>query len=84
LTRLLVLFAAGQLVTLAGEATAPLEKYTPAERKHWSFQQRKNAVPPDPKNPAMKAWVKTPVDAFILEKLQSQGLRPAPAADRHR
>ncbi len=82
MSRLLVLFAAGQLVTLAGEATAPLEKYTPAERKHWAFQPRKNAAPPEPKNPEMKAWVKTPVDAFILEKLQSQGLKPAPAADR--
>ena len=31
---------------------------------------------------AGKAWVKTPVDAFVLAALRKQGLRPAAAADR--
>ena len=31
---------------------------------------------------ADKAWVKNPVDAFILSKLQQEGLKPSPPADR--
>ena len=27
------------------------------------------------------AWVRTPIDAFILAKLEAAGLEPAPAAD---
>jgi hypothetical protein len=37
-----------------------------------------------PKIPVVgnRAWVKTPVDAFVLAKLESQGVKPAPAADK--
>jgi hypothetical protein len=48
-------------------------------RRHWAFQPVKKPAPPAVKNPA---WVKTPVDAFVLARLESQGLNPAPAADR--
>jgi len=34
---------------------------------------------PDVKN---KAWVRTPVDAFILATLEAKGLTPTPAADK--
>ena len=45
----------------------------------WSF--RKPVPPPVPavKNPAL---VRNPIDAFILAKLEQNGLRPAPQADR--
>jgi hypothetical protein len=29
-----------------------------------------------------KGWVRSPIDSFILAKLESKGLRPAPVADR--
>ena len=50
-----------------------------ARREHWAFQP----VRPPPR-PAVKnsVWVKTPVDAFVLSKLESQGLTPSPAADK--
>jgi cytochrome c553 len=37
-----------------------------------------------PAVPAVKGseWIKTPVDAFILQRLEDEGLRPAPPADR--
>jgi hypothetical protein len=57
---------------------APLGKYTPIERRHWAFQQRKPVVPPSLQDP----WIKNPVDAFILEGLQKAGLKPAAEADR--
>jgi cytochrome c553 len=47
--------------------------------KHWAFQPVKRPAIPSVKN---KAWVKTPIDAFILSELEKQGLKPAPAADK--
>jgi len=46
---------------------------------HWSF------IPPKrPELPAVKnqAWVRNPVDRFILARLEAEGLSPAPEADR--
>jgi hypothetical protein len=47
--------------------------------KHWSFRPVK--MPPVP---AVKdaAWVKTPVDAFVLANLEKQKVAPAPPADK--
>src|SRR5262245_31725177 len=47
--------------------------------KHWAFRPvRRPAVP------AMRdaSWVLNPVDAFILARLEKQGLKPAPRADK--
>jgi len=48
-------------------------------RKFWSFQPVVR-----PHLPAVKdaAWVKTPVDAFVLAKLEAAGLRPAAPASK--
>jgi hypothetical protein len=62
--------------------TAPLGTYTAAERRHWSFQPRANPEVPKFTLPADRAWVKSPLDAFILARLQKDGLRPSPAADK--
>jgi hypothetical protein len=64
---------------MAADAIAPVERYTPAERKHWSFQPRKHPQPPQFAN---DPWVKSPIDAFILAGLKQAGLSPAPQADR--
>jgi mono/diheme cytochrome c family protein len=46
---------------------------------HWSL-----IAPKRPPLPPVKdaAWVRTPMDAFILAKLEAAGLKPAPEADR--
>jgi hypothetical protein len=50
-----------------------------ADPSWWSFRK-----PVRPPAPAVKntAWVKNPIDAFILAKLEQKGLHPAPPADR--
>ncbi len=50
-----------------------------AGKSHWAFQPVK-----DPPLPAVKdaAWPRTPIDRFILAKLEQKGLMPSAAADR--
>jgi hypothetical protein len=49
----------------------------------WSLQPLKRTAPPHPDSRGGgPAWVRTPIDAFILQKLDAAGLAPAPEADR--
>ena len=53
--------------------------WTSEQRSHWSF------IPPvRPEVPRVqnRAWVRNPIDAFILSDLESVDLRPASEADR--
>lgn len=59
------------------QAVAPGQ--SDAARRHWAFQPLQQAPVPAVKN---AAWAKTPVDRFVLAKLEANGLRPAPPADR--
>jgi hypothetical protein len=45
---------------------------------HWSFIAPVRPKPPEVKE---KGWVRNPIDSFILAKLESLGLKPAPEAD---
>jgi len=47
--------------------------------KHWAFQKRVDPAPPAVKD---AAWAKSPLDAFVLAKLEAKNLKPAPPADR--
>ncbi len=44
---------------------------------HWSFRPRAH-----PEVPPAAAWVRNPIDTFVLARLEKAGLRPAPEADR--
>jgi mono/diheme cytochrome c family protein len=45
----------------------------------WSFRPLVIGAPPSVRH---EAWVRAPIDRFILSALERQGLRPNPAADR--
>ena len=45
----------------------------------WAFQPLTEAAPPVVEN---SAWVRTPLDQFVLAGLEASGLEPAPAADK--
>src|SRR5207248_6110172 len=66
---------AGLWLALAGSGFAQEEK----ESRHWAFQPVKKPVVPSVSNPS---WVRTPIDAFVLARLEKIGLKPAPATDR--
>ncbi len=48
-------------------------------RQHWSFLPVKQPAVPAVQN---ATWCQTPVDNFILEKLEASGMQPNPAADK--
>src|SRR5215468_10581717 len=48
-------------------------------RKFWSFQPVRDHHPPKVKN---EAWVKSPIDRFILAKLEEKSLKPVADADK--
>jgi mono/diheme cytochrome c family protein len=72
---------------------ATKKKLTPAQKEtlkrwiaqgaeyqpHWSFIAPTRPPVPQVRN---QAWVRNPIDAFVLAKLEANGLQPAPEADR--
>jgi cytochrome c553 len=48
-------------------------------KTHWAFQPVARRAVPKPKQ---SAWVRNPIDAFILQGLEAKGLRPSPTATR--
>lgn len=57
--------------------------FASADRKskadHWSFTPPKRIEAPHVAN---SGWVRNPIDALVLSKLESEGIAPSPEADR--
>ena len=66
------------LVWAAFGADSSGGQYTAAERKHWSLRPRATPAIPTFSDP----WAVQPIDAFVLTKLNDQGLRHTPPASR--
>ncbi len=68
--------------TLSDEEKATLRRWIAegAEyRAHWAFVPPQK--PPLPQT-FRSSWCRTPIDAFILNRMQAAGLKPSPEADR--
>ncbi len=52
---------------------------TDEQRNYWAFRKPSRPQIPKVKN---RSWVRTPIDAFILAKLEEKGLQPSPLADK--
>lgn len=59
--------------------TSPTGMSIEQGREFWSLKPIGKPAVPEPSN---ARWVKTPIDAFVLARLEEQGLQPAPAADK--
>src|SRR5438876_5461615 len=65
---------------LFGCALSSAERtFTPAQRSWWSLQPVANPSVPAVAN---RAWVRTPVDRFVVAQLEAKQLSPNPPADR--
>src|SRR5438094_985575 len=51
----------------------------PAAAKHWAYVKPMRPAIPKLKN---TVWVRNPIDAFVLARLEKEGLKPSPQATR--
>src|SRR5690349_2927851 len=69
------------LLAALARAAEPVDqeaKFIGSRGRYWAFQPVQR-----PSAPAISsAWVRTPIDAFILSALQAKNLTPSPPADR--
>jgi mono/diheme cytochrome c family protein len=49
----------------------------PEEPKHWAYRPPEAPALPEVRN---EAWVRTPIDRFVLARLEKEGLTPSPEA----
>src|SRR5438132_75826 len=61
------------------EWTATAEAKVSQPANHWAFIPPRLPAVPKVNN---RTWVKTPIDAFVLARLEKEGLSPSPEADR--
>jgi hypothetical protein len=64
---------------IARPQAAADREFTEQERQFWSLQKVKALSPPAVRN---RQWVRTPIDAFVLDRLEAKQIGPAPPADR--
>lgn len=74
--KFLIIYPFATALILAAPPT-PVPTATP-QIKHWAFQPVTTPQIPEVSDPS---WIKTPIDAFILAKLDAAGLQPAAPAD---
>ncbi len=55
------------------------DRFTQADREFWAFQPVKHPALPVVKN---KAWLKSPIDGFILGRMEEKGISPAGPAGK--
>ncbi len=68
----------------SASSAAPVRLSSPegivrAKQTLWSLQPVRSPIPPRVKH---QSWVKTPIDQFVLARLEASGLSPSPSVDR--
>ena len=71
LSSLLVFLPGAMALLQAGEAGSP--------PPHWAFVPAEQPEAPQVRDPS---WVRNPIDAFVLARLESEGVQPSAQADR--
>ncbi|MBM3968893.1 MAG: DUF1549 domain-containing protein [Planctomycetes bacterium] len=59
--------------------TAPRTVFTMDEKNFWAYQPVKDVAPPSVKN---ENWIKSPIDRFVLQQMEADGITPAAQADK--
>jgi hypothetical protein len=50
-------------------------------QQHWAFMPPISPPVPEFADEQSQLWIKNPIDAFVLQRLQKEGLRPSPVAE---
>jgi mono/diheme cytochrome c family protein len=67
------------VVVAEAKPKSTTREFTEEEKAFWSFQPLAHPAVPKVKK---TAWVKSPIDAFVLAKLEEKGIAPAPPSDK--
>jgi cytochrome c553 len=51
-------------------------------KQFWAFQLPKRTEPPVSRDPNRSAWIRSPIDAFVLDAMDKKGIVPVGAADQ--
>jgi len=62
-----------------GRAEPPRGVDIEAAKSHWAFQP---IVDPTPPTVAEESWIRSPIDRFVLARLEAAGMTPRPRADK--
>ena len=76
------LIAVGLFLVAWSALPAAEPEFSAEDRDHWSLLPRSRPAIPQTVGKAERPWARNPIDAFVLERLKKQGLRPSPEADR--
>ena len=74
----LVCILAAGLIAVAATGDSK-DRFTARQRNYWAFQSVHRPEQPQVKR---QPWVRNPIDAFILAKLEAKDLDPSPEADK--
>ncbi len=74
--------SAAQIETIESwiDAGAEWPEANAAGSNHWAFQPIERRPAPSVKE---EAWVRNPIDRFVLARLEARGIAPSPEADRY-
>lgn len=61
------------------KASEPVKEFSREDRNHWALQRVRRPNLPNVRQPG---WVRNPIDAFVLSRLEAKNIEPAPAADK--
>src|SRR3984957_8005347 len=76
---ILGLLASAQMPALDADAAAATSTNSPVASQYWAFIA---PVKPTPPAVAQKHWARTPIDNFVLARLEKEKLAPSPEADK--
>ena len=76
---ILVMGLMAATVVAAADATPPPASAPTQSRAWWAYQPLQNVSAPDTKH---SAWLRTPIDSFVLAKIEAKGLKPSRDAER--
>ncbi|MBS1788567.1 MAG: DUF1553 domain-containing protein [Acidobacteria bacterium] len=79
LLKLAGLMAALLLLAFSKTQTASSQILSTNKKPYWAFVKPVRPTTPSVKN---QGWIRTPIDAFVLAKLEEKGLQPSPPADK--
>ncbi|HTM49931.1 MAG TPA: DUF1549 and DUF1553 domain-containing protein [Bryobacteraceae bacterium] len=78
-SRTAIILGFSAVVSFLGASTIQEKPFTQSDREYWALQPVRRTGPPEVRN---ASWVRNPIDAFILKRLEDKDIPPGPDADR--